>query len=146
MYLRSIPSRHTAVLYDLPLEFEGCQVAIDVFDDRWQIPIAYNRSVGPRAVVTFWAKTYCDATGKLPDCPPYKMTAKAGWLIAKLGFEAVMRTLAFMATPYSKYYQYPYTLNVVEVAYEEFKEIKATGHRVFHDGFIGQLNLRNLGD
>ena len=118
----------------------------EVYEEDWQIPNPFNRrSESAGTVVTYWTKTYCDATGSLPNCPMFAMVKKADLLIAKLGFKAVMQTLAFMSSPHSKYFQFPYTLNVVMEAYEEMLMVRSNGPKRTYKGFIGKTLFRNLG-
>ena len=118
----------------------------EVYEEDWQIPSPFNRrSESPGTIVTFWSKTYCDATGGLPECPMYAMVAKANYLIAKIGYKNVMQTLAFMSSPHSKYFQFPYTLNVVVEAYEEMLMVRRHGPRKAYGGFVGRTLFRDIG-
>lgn len=54
-----------------------------------------------------------------------------------------MRTLAFMSTPMSKYFQFPYGLKPVAEAYEELKNFD-TDNIIDRTGFYGPVGLKDL--
>lgn len=109
----------------------------------WQPPSEYTKPT-VNNILKFWYSSYRKATGKFPECPAQAMRYKAERLMLKLGYTTVLRVLEFMSTPSSKYYQYPYTLNVVEQAYTELQQIENSSEDKTYDGFIGNLKFKKM--
>ncbi len=116
---------------------------IDQGLDQWFIPRSFTR-LSPSSVVRYWVKTYFDSTGQLPDYSPFAMRSIARRLMTQFEFKQIMKTLYFMSTPLSKYYQYPYGLDCVPKAIEEMKLVESSVEPRVYSGFLGprvkQLN------
>jgi len=113
-----------------------------LFDASWQPPATHRVPTVPN-VISWWLLT-CREAGLVPEVDPNTQRYLAEQLIAKLGYVETLRTLAFMATPHSKYFQYPYSLRVVSKAHEELLQAQKSTDRQTYAGFVGPVGLTNL--
>lgn len=117
------------------------------YDDDWKLPFSF-KSESADNLVRIWLKTTQESTGKRSDYAPYAMLVQADEVIAKIGYEKAARALYNMASPMSRYYQYPYTLEKAIEGAAELDEIMASRRRGkelrTYQGFIGPVGMRNL--
>jgi hypothetical protein len=126
----------------------------DYTDPDWKPPHSYGQE-SPQNVVDYWATTRRESGNPPePTIVPYPLTRKrlvqATVLIAKLGYIETMRTLTFMATPYSGRNQWPYSLKLETItkAYDKLilhltEDISTVREYV---DFIGPVGMKNLGE
>jgi hypothetical protein len=118
---------------------------IDVLDGRWQPPYEYRQAQTTRNIIEYWLRTSQEASGQRPVYSPHAMQGSAEFLIAKLGYNETLRTLAWMATPMSKFFQYPYTLDAVQRGHDELSSVQAQPKLLKERaGFIGPVGQRDL--
>lgn len=144
MYLRSVIRRVIPVSEIGRPKLECTTDQLEVYDVDWEVPVRFRSPETSLTVVRFWAATYTESTGQMPACPPFTQIRQADLLIAKLGYKEVVQTLAFMASPFSKYFQYPYSLRVVENAHDELLSVRQLGPQKVYDGFVGRTTFRCL--
>ncbi len=118
----------------------------DPYEPDWTVPFKY-RNATPDNIVRFWLESTFKATGVRPVYNVFAMRQQALNVLSQLDYERVIRILAFMATPFSKYYQYPYAVEKVVEANEELTQLETTKKKkeiYIRDGFIGPVNMNDL--
>ena len=121
----------------------------DPINDNWRPPARYKLHHTAENVVAYWRETTRKSAGKAPDYSGGAMLVQARRLLKVVTYEQALRVLAWMATPASKYYQYPYAIEKVLDGLCELngaKKVATVRDLTYHTGYIGPTYLRNLGE
>ena len=141
MYIRKSKSQHLESQVDYQQPQKASEIVKGLSD--WVLPMMFTKPTAS-SVVRYWVKTCFDASGRLPEYSPFAQRNVAVKLLAQFEFEQIMKAVYFMSTPFSKYYQYPYTLDCVPKAIEEMKLVESSTETKVYSGFLG-LRVKQLG-
>ena len=116
-------------------------VPIDTLSEAWDVPekFSFPSSFNIRK---FWLMCL-RRTGAPRDTVSrysiYMYQPESDYLLAKYGYKLVMRTIAFMTSPLSKYFQYPFGLPKVVEGIEELEEKSQKEPQAPYTGLVGNL-------
>jgi len=112
--------------------------AIDILDSEWQPPVRFKEPT-EQSVFSYWV----EMIGRQhPVLTRWYVKQQIPLILAKFEFLDVMRVIAWVSSPRSKFYQFPCTLKstIIEKALEEMQ----SGEQRVYTGFLGPLNLKDL--
>lgn len=112
-------------------------------DSNWKPPYRY-RTESSKNLLNWWQEVTRKA-GALPPINVYTQRKPAELVIAKIGYVEAMRTLAFMGTPQSRYFQYPFGIGAVLRGHAELLKVQTSQSKTYA-GWIGPTGLKNLGE
>lgn len=119
------------------------KTVLEPFEDENWIPPPEYKNETVNNVLKWWVKTTRDS-GSPTKINPQTQRPKAELLIAKYGYPRVLRVILYMSTPFSKYYQYPYGLGVVDKAVLELEAFLKSKNRKTYTGWIGPIGVKDL--
>jgi|SRR3972149_633698 len=98
----------------------------------WQPPAEFG-ICSPKNVVRFWLKSLRECGAPVGGYHVHMYVREAEYLIAQYGYVQVLRAVAFMTSPLSKYYQYPFALPKVSEGMQEL----SNPSNILRVGFVG---------
>lgn len=119
------------------------KLVCEPIDDGWCPPVRYSKESADN-IVAYWRQILLRTTGKVPEYSGYAMRTQARKLLVEYSYKDILRALAFMGTPKSKYYQYSFSVAKIADGVQELRERKQNGKLFDHCGFIGPTKITML--